>query len=68
MKLIKNYKCDNTTPTNEEIREGMCIAQSEDCIVRLNWFFPYSGHYKLDITSGMTFEDCCDKLPKIYPI
>lgn len=68
MKLIKNYQCDNKTPTNEEIQEGMRIAQSEDCIVRLNWFFPYSGHYKLDITSGMTFEDCKNKLPKSYPV
>lgn len=68
MKLIKNYKCDNTTPTNEEIQEGMRIAQSEDCIVRLNWFFPYSGHYKLDISTDMTFEDCKSKLPKCYPV
>lgn len=68
MKLIKNYKCDGQTPSNEEIQEGMQIAKAENCIVRLNWFFPYSGHYKLDITSDMTFEDCKDRLPKCYPV
>ncbi len=68
MKLIKNYKCDSSTPSDEEIKEGLDIASTEHCIVRLNWFFPYSGHYHMDITEGMTFEECKEKLPKRYPV
>lgn len=68
MKLIKEYQCDSRSPTDEEILEGMKISKSEKCIVRLNWFFPYSGHYHLDIIEGMTFEDCKNKLPKVYPV
>ncbi len=68
MKLIKEYLCDDHIPSDEEILQGIEIANSEDCIVRLKWFFPYSGQYKLHITKGMTLEDCKDKLPKCYPL
>lgn len=67
MVLIKEYQCNSTTSKEEEIREGLKIATDEHCIVRLNWFFPCSGHYHLDITEGMTFDDCNGKLPKCYP-
>ena len=68
MLLIKEYQCDNRTPSDEEIREGMQIAAEEHCIVRLNWFFPYSGHYHLNIKEDMTFEDCKAKLPRVYGV
>lgn len=68
MKLVKEYLCDNRTPDNEEIKECIDIVNSEDCIVKLKWFFPYSGWYELKISKGMTFEECKNKLPKRYPV
>ena len=68
MKLIKEYECEKSAPSNEEILEGIEAANREDCVVKLRWFFPYSGWYELSITKGMTFEECKDKLPKVYPV
>lgn len=68
MKLIKEYLCDSSTPNNEEIKECIEVANKEDCIVRLRWFFEYSGWYELNVTKGMTFEECKDQLPKYYTI
>ena len=68
MKLIKEYECDARTPSDEEILHGIEIANSEDCIVKLKWFFPYSGWYSLSIQKGMSFEECKNKLPKVYPV
>lgn len=68
MKLIKEYLCDSSTPNDEEIKECIDIANTEDCIAILKWFFPYSGWYKLNVSKGMTFEECKGKLPKCYPV
>lgn len=68
MKLIKEYLCDSSVPKDTEIKECIEIANREDCIVKLRWFFEYSGWYELNITKGMTFEECEDKLPKYYPV
>ena len=68
MKYIKEYLCDKETPSDEEIRECLEIVSKEDCIVKLTWFVRYNGWHKLHITSDMTFEDCKDKLPKIYGV
>ena len=68
MKLVMEYKCDNRTPTDDEIREGIEIANANDCIVRLTWFFPYSGWHKLLIKKDMTFEECKEKLPNVYGV
>lgn len=66
MKLVKEYLCDGRIPSDEEIRECLEIVNKEDCIVKLTWFFTYSGWYKLFVKNGMTFEECKDKLPKVY--
>ena len=68
MKLIKEYLCDHSTPSDEEIMECLKIVNNEDCIVKLTWFFPYNGWHKLFVERGMTFEECKDKLPKCYGI
>lgn len=69
MKLVKDYMCDDIRPTDEEILECIDIVNKEEnCIVRLNWYFPYSGKYKLEINKGDTFEECKSKLPKRYPV
>ena len=68
MKLIKEYLCDDRMPTDDEIWEALQIANKEDCLVKLRWFFPYSGRYELHITKDMSFEECKDTLPKCYPV
>lgn len=68
MKLVKEYLCDDGTPSDEEIRKVLEIVKKEDCIVKLRWFFPYSGRYELYITKDMSFEECMDALPKCYPV
>lgn len=67
MKLIKNYECDRE-PTDEEITIGMSVANEEDCIVNLKWFFPYSGWYTIRIGKDTTFEECKKQIPNCYPI
>lgn len=66
MKLIKEYLCDNVTPSDEEIKECLEIVSHEDCVVKLLWLFPRNGWHKMYIKKGMTFEECRDKLPKRY--
>ncbi len=68
MKLIKEYLCDNKTPTDEEIKKCIEITNIEDCIVKLKLFFPYNGWHKLLIQKGMSFDECKDKLPKVYGV
>lgn len=65
---IKEYKCKNGIPSSDEIKRGIDISNSSKCLVRINWFFPYSGQYYLDILPGMTYEDCMAELPKVYPV
>ena len=66
MKYVKEYLCDKRTPSDEEIKECLEIVNKEDCILKLIWFYPYNGWHKLFIKNGMTFEECKDKLPKVY--
>lgn len=67
MKEIKNYEC-KFQPTEEEIKIGMNIANENDCIVNLKWFFPYSGWYNMRIEKDTTFEECKEQIPKCYPV
>ena len=66
MKYIKEYLCDGEIPSSEEIRECLEIVQNENCVKKLTWFVPYNGWHKLFIKNGMTFEECVDKIPKVY--
>lgn len=66
MKYIKEYLCDGKTPSNKEIIECLDIVQKENCVIKLTWFVPYNGWHKLFIKNGMTFEECADKIPKVY--
>ena len=67
MREIKNYEC-KFQPTEEEIKVGMNIANKNDCIVNLKWFFPYSGWYSIRIEKDTTFEECAKQIPKCYPV
>ena len=68
MKYIKEYLCDKETPSDEEIKECLEIVNKKDCIVKLTWFVRYNGWHNLLIKNGMTFEECKDKIPKIYGV
>ena len=68
MKYVKEYLCDKETPSDEEIKECLDIVNKEDCIVKLTWFVRYNGWHNLLIKNGMNFEECKDKLPKIYGV
>lgn len=63
MKFVKEFIC-KTRPTDDEIYEGIYIANNDDCIVKLRWFLPYSdygifcGWYELYIWKGKSFEEC----------
>lgn len=61
MKIVKEYICDNRIPTDDEIIECIDIANKENCIVKLKWFFPYNGWHKLHINENMSFDDCKNK-------
>ena len=68
MKYVKEYLCDKATPSDEEIKECLDIVNKEDCVIKLTWFVRYNGWHNLVIKNGMTFEECKDKLPKIYGV
>lgn len=53
-------------PTENEIREGMRIANTENCIVRLGYTLKFHGKQALDITPGMTYEQCKRNLDIAY--
>lgn len=65
---IKEYWTDNSHPSDDNIMYGIHIANTEHCIVRINWSFPYSGSYCMTIREGMTLEKCKEQLPKCYPV
>ena len=68
MKLVQNYRADGRTPTDDEINQCIEIANRDDCIVCLEWYFPYSGRYSVNIVKGTTYEEVKNKLPKCYPV
>lgn len=68
MKLVQNYRADERIPADYEINQCIEIANREDCIVHLEWVFPYSGRYSVDIIKGITYEVVKNKLPKCYQI
>ena len=63
---VKVYWCDH--PKDEDITEAMQIAKDNNCIVRLEWFVKYSGHYAARITPESTMEDVKKQIPKVYGI
>ena len=67
-KLVKEYFCDKQTPSDEEIMQSVEIANKENCVVKLKWFFPYSGWYDRYIKPGMTFEEVKESLPEVYGV
>ena len=61
MRLIE-FKTPFVVPSDDEIREGIEIARRENCIVRIGYFIPYFGYYRLDIDPASTFEECHNRV------
>lgn len=68
MKRMINYLCDNRTPSKEEVMECIDIANAEDVVVELKWFFPYNGWHSVIIRKGDTYEEINSRLPKVYGV
>lgn len=68
MKLVKEYLCDNRTPSDEEIKECLEIVNKENCVVKLKWYFPFNGWHERIIQSDMSFAEIKDSLPKRYGV
>ena len=68
MKLVKEYLCDNRTPSNEEVKDCIKIANEEDCVVKMKWFFLYNGWHERYIKKDMTCEEVKDSLPTVYGV
>ena len=66
MKLIKEYMCDNSKPSDNEIEEAINVAYTEDCVVRLLWVYQYSGNYEVLIYPETPVEEVKRQLPKKY--
>ena len=57
MKLVKEYLCDKRTPSDEEIKEAIEVANNDNCIVKLRWFFPYNGWHELYVEKDMGYKE-----------
>jgi len=68
LQQIKHFKAAFVTPSDDEIREGIDIARKEKCIVRIDYFVPYSGQYHLDIDPESTFDACYAFVHRGYPV
>lgn len=66
MTKVKEFICDNRTPSDKEIEEAINVASTEDCVVRLLWVFPYSGNYEVLIYPYTPVEEVKRQLPKKY--
>ena len=68
MQFVKEYLCDDRVPSDMELKECLSIALQENCVVKLLWYFPYNGWHQMYIKKGMTFDECKEKLPKVYGV
>ena len=68
MKQIKEFLCDENSPTVDEIEHCLKAAKNEDCVINLCWIGPNAYMYYIFIRDGMTFEECIEQIPKFYPM
>ena len=68
MKQIKEFLCDEKSPTNDEVERCLKIAKNENCVINLYWDGPNKYTYNIFIRDNMTFEECVEQIPKFYPM
>lgn len=68
MRKIIEYQSDYNNPSREEIEEAVKIANLDQSIVKLKWYFPYSGNYSVLIYPEDSIEDIENKIPRTYGV
>ena len=68
MKQIKEFLCDENSPTADEIEHCLKAAKNENCVINLYWVGPNRYMYHIFIRDNMTFEECVEQIPKFYPM
>lgn len=68
MKQVKTYLCDNKVPSAEEISAAILLADRDDIIIELKWFYPYNGWHNVFVYPGSVYKDIAAKLPKVYGV
>ena len=68
MRHIKEFLCDGSYPTNEEIEKCIRAAKNENCVIFLRWIAVNSQMYSIFIEEGSTFEECMKQIPSFIPM
>jgi hypothetical protein len=68
MKQVKTYLCDNKVPSAEEISTAILLADKDNIVIELKWFYPYNGWHNVFVYPGSTYKDIAAKLPKVYGV
>ena len=69
MRLIKEYLSDYNTPSEAELMKCIEILDKEPyTVIKLKWFFPYSGWYEVIIDNTMTLEEIQNRIPTVYGV
>lgn len=57
MRLVKEYRIDGKEPTDEELKECVNIANSENCIIKLVFGYGKDGlQHAIHIPNTITYE------------
>lgn len=68
MKQIKTYLCNDKVPSTEEINSAILLADRDDIVIELKWFYPYNGWHNVFVYPGSAYKDIAAKLPKVYGV
>ena len=63
---IKEFLCDGSSPTDEEIEKCIKTVENENCAIILYWIAINSQIYNIFIRKGTTFEECIEQIPRFY--
>lgn len=64
IKELKTYYCEDV-PTDDDLKEGISIARTQDCLVSIVWAV-YHSSYRVLIQPTDSLANIRDKMPKVY--
>ena len=64
MKELKTYYSEDV-PTDEDLKEGIRIARTHNCLVSIVWAV-YHSSYRVLIQSTDSLSNIKDRMPKVY--